>query len=245
MMRPAVRLVAALTLPLIALLGGRLGAQAASHRAALLIEHSNGSLIARCIAFAEEAISGLQLIERSGIQSRTQPFGDVGVAVCQLDFEPAQAPENCFGSGPYWQYYRHAASGWRLSATGASGTPVHDGDLDGWHYAAGPQAPPPVSFAQVCGAPASATSPVAAAPVATAPERPDLALTAMTPAATEAGDPTLARVPLRRLAQLPDTAALRTRTSSPPAGGAAPAVFGASLGLLGLLLLFNWRRRLS
>lgn len=242
-MRPAVRLVAAATLPVLALLGGRVGAQAASHRAALLIEHSNGSLIARCVAFAEEAISGLQLIGRSGIESHTQSFGDVGVAVCQLDFEPAQVPATCFGAGPYWQYYRHAAAGWRLSATGASGTVVHDGDLDGWHYAAGQQAPPPASFAQVCGAPAPAASRVAAAPVMTAPSRAAPAGPAMTPSATEASDPTLARVPLRRLVQLPDTAGLRSRTLSPPAGAAL--VFGASLGLLGIMLLLNWRRRPS
>jgi hypothetical protein len=122
-------------------------AHAAVHHAALVIQHSSGRVLSRCIAFAEEQLTGLELIQRSGVQVQTQSFGTIGSAVCQLDREPAQAPADCFGSGAYWQYSRRRGTGWQPSDLGASRSVVRDGDMDGWRYAGGSgQAPPALAF---------------------------------------------------------------------------------------------------
>ena len=165
-------------------------AHAAIHHAALVIQHASGSVITRCVAFAEDQISGLQLIERSGVPYEAQNFGSVGSAICQLDAEPSTVPSGCFGSGPYWQYFHRRDGAWQASAFGAGSSLLHDGDMDGWHYAAGAnQAPGNVAFASVCGAPvppAAAATQVAHAPshataVPTATPAPSTSLEAFAP----------------------------------------------------------------
>lgn len=163
---------------------------AAVHHAALVIQHSSGSLIARCVAFAEDQITGLQLVERSGVPYEAQSFGSVGSAICQLDREPSTVPPGCFGSGPYWQYFHRRGSGWQTSAFGANSSVLHDGDMDGWHYAVGAnQVPGNVAFALVCGAPtppATTARQVAhasnhATPIPTATPGPSTSLEALAP----------------------------------------------------------------
>jgi hypothetical protein len=130
-------------------------AHAAIHHAALVIQHASGSVITRCVAFAEDQITGLQLVERSGVQYEAQNFGSIGSAMCQLDREPSTVPSGCFGSGPYWQYFHRRGDTWQTSAFGAGSSALRDGDMDGWHYAAGAnRVPANVAFASVCGAPA-------------------------------------------------------------------------------------------
>jgi hypothetical protein len=243
--RSSLRLLAGAALPLLALVGGRTDAGAVSHRAALVIEHSNGSLVERCVTFAAQAISGLQLIQLAQVEYRTQGFGEMGQAVCQLDFEPAQVPSGCFGNGPSWEYYRETASGWSLSGSGASASTVHDGDVDGWHYAAGPQPPPRVAFSQVCTPPmAAAPSQVAPVPAVAASAHQAAALpnSAQAPA-TEVSDPILYHPPMRAFSILPAKPSSAASSVSPPVDPRAAAVFSATAFLLGMSLLYGWRRR--
>jgi hypothetical protein len=165
-------------------------AHAAIHHAALVIQHASGSVITRCVAFAEDQISGLQLVERSGVQYEAQSFGSIGTAMCQLDREPSTVPTGCFGSGPYWQYFHRRGGAWQTSAFGASSSVLHDGDMDGWHYAVGAnQIPGNVAFASVCGAPvppAATATQVAhasnyATPVPTPTPAPSTSLEALAP----------------------------------------------------------------
>lgn len=174
-----------LVLALAAACGGCLIAthavHASVHHAALVIEHSSGRLLTRCVSFVEDQISGFQLIQRSGVEYQAQQFGSLGEAICQLDGEPSQIPPNCLGYGPYWQYFHRASGGWVQSATGASSWMLHDGDMDGWHYASGAgKTPPNVSFAVVCPPPAAPAS-VAASHPAAASAAPRIVLSA-TPA---------------------------------------------------------------
>jgi hypothetical protein len=165
-------------------------AHAAIHHAALVIQHASGSVITRCVAFAEGQINGLQLVERSGVPYAAQDFGSIGSAMCQLDREPSTVPPGCFGSGPYWQYFHRQGGGWQTSAFGASSSLLHDGDMDGWHFAVGAnQVPGNVAFASVCGAPAppaATATQVArasnhATPVPTATPAPSTSLEALAP----------------------------------------------------------------
>ena len=192
---------AAATAALIAALLAIRPAQAAVHHAALVIQHASGSVITRCVAFAEEQITGLQLVERSGVQYESQGFGSMGSAMCQLDREPSTVPPGCFGSGPYWQYFHRQGAGWQTSPLGASSSPLHDGDMDGWRYAVGKnQAPSMVAFASVCRAPApppaasaahTALTPNPATPVPVATPAPTPRLDALLPSASPSPDAVL------------------------------------------------------
>lgn len=212
---------------------------AAVHHAALLIQHSSGSLITRCVAFAEDQITGLQLIERSGVPYEAQSFGSVGSAICQLDREPSTVPAGCFGSGPYWQYFHRRSGGWQTSAFGAGSSALHDGDMDGWHYAAATnQAPGNVAFASVCAAPAPpaatvttvATAPNQATPVPVATPSATTSLEAFAPSAS------------------PQPAAVLTSTGAPtqppkPSAMGPLLAFGSMAILLLTLGAINLRRR--
>lgn len=167
--RLALRLPAAAAAATLAWLGLAHSTHAGNlHHAALLIAHSSGGVLTRCIGFLEDQISGLQLIERSGVEYQAQPYGSLGNAICQLDNEPGQLPANCFGTSAYWQYFHRSGNQWVSSSAGADNSILRDGDMDGWRYAAGPGQPPNVTFSAICGTPA--TPPAAAqATVSTAP----------------------------------------------------------------------------
>jgi hypothetical protein len=202
--------------------------------------------VSRCVAFAEEQITGLQLIQRSGLQYQTQSFGSLGSAVCQLDGEPSAVPANCFGSGAYWQYFHRRGSAWQPSAQAASASTVHDGDMDGWHYAAGAaQAPAAVAFSAVCGPPhrPTATIPATAAPPPAQAGQPSTTTAPARAAPTSVATPiapTPAPSPTGRVGLAP------TGPTDPPASGATIASWvllgGAALLLIGLGGLNLWRR---
>jgi hypothetical protein len=140
-------------------------ADAAVHRAGLVIEHASGRLVTRCVTFVEDQISGFQLIQRSGISYQAQSYGSMGQAICQLDGEPSPVPANCLGSGPYWQYLHQAGTRWVPSQLGASGWILHDGDIDGWHYTDRTgQSLPALTVEQICAPP---SRPTASAPGST------------------------------------------------------------------------------
>lgn len=204
-------------------------AHASIHRAALVIEHASGRLVTRCINFVEDQITGLQLIQRSGVSYQTQGFGSLGEAICQLDGEPVSVPPHCFGSGPYWQYFHGVNGRWTNSGAGASNWFLRDGDMDGWHYAAGAgQAPPTLTFSQVCVTPVARPAPAVATPQP-APTPSASAFATASPSVT---------------ALLPTPSA--TPTPRPPASPSAAeplGVLGASLLILAGLTAWNlWRR---
>src|SRR5439155_565489 len=162
---------------------------AATHRAALVIQHGAGwpgpRVLWKCVEFAQQAISGLALLELAGVNSGQPPqvynWGGGADTVCQLDRQPTPVPDRCFGptSGPNWSDWYFAQSGWVARSTGVSGYTLHDGDIEGWTYTSAFGAPPPsTGFRQVCNVAvppiaathaASAPAAVRAAPTATAP----------------------------------------------------------------------------
>lgn len=114
-------------------------------------------MIWKCVEFAQAAISGLALLELAGVNSGQPPqvydWGGGAYTVCQIDRQPTQVPDRCFGptSGPNWSDWNASAGGWMERTSGVTGYRVNDGDLEGWTYSAGFGAPPPtVRFSQVC-----------------------------------------------------------------------------------------------
>ena len=153
---------------------GRVPASAQTqNRAGLVIRHGDGSVSTTCVRFGEPSITGLDLLNRSGV-SVVAEVGGLGSAVCAIGGEGCAYPaQPCFcqcqgANCAYWNYLHLIDGGWRYSPIGAAGYTITDGAVDAWAW--GDQATPPVyTIDQICadspGAPAATAS--AAEPSAT------------------------------------------------------------------------------
>jgi len=127
------------------------------HHAGLVVRHGDGRIVYAYVAFPEDAISGVELLRRSGISLVTIGFGGLGEGVCTIDGEGCPAADCrqrvCQGSGedaPFWQYFRQRSPGdWVALSLGASATKVRDGDIDGWSWTGHNPELPPLTIADV------------------------------------------------------------------------------------------------
>lgn len=128
-------------------------------QAGLVIVHGDGSLTTQCVTFAEESITGAELLVRGGIDVAMEA-SSMGATICRLAGEGCaypQAPCFCRCEGTpclYWSYWRLTGDRWTYSTLGASYSRVRAGDVDGWRWGEGAidraQAPPDVTFAAIC-----------------------------------------------------------------------------------------------
>jgi hypothetical protein len=146
------------------------------NRAGLVVTFSDGSTASQCVEFAEEQISGAELLKRSELPLVLWGTG-VGAAVCKIADEGCDNPNDCFcrchGSDcRYWAYYTLEDGQWRYASAGASARRVHDGDVDGWAWGAGKigegATPALLTFEEIC----PPTSPTNAPPPPTEPPLP-------------------------------------------------------------------------
>jgi len=157
-------LLALLPQPVLAQEGGQ-------NRAGLIVVHGDGRVLTRCVMFTEERISGVTLLQRSGlaVDANTGPMGS---AVCTINREGCPA-NDCFcqcKSNPcmYWNYFHRNADGsWAYSGMGAATWTVGNGDIDGWVWGDGSAPPPALAFDTICEA-ATAPSEPSSAPAPTA-----------------------------------------------------------------------------
>ena len=233
---------------------------AGSHHAALVMEHADGSVVTRCVAFDSDSISGEDLLNRSGLAWSAQTFGGFGDAVCALDGEPAQYTE-CLGKDRYWAVFVARAGGsWQLANVGISTMTLRDGDAEGFRYVPASGLPAtPVSAAGVCVAAAATPT---ATPTPTPRPRASVAATTTTApptagattAATEPPASGVAPTATATTSAAATTTATTTATPPPPAPIPAPsggtdlglmaaAVAGGGLAGLALLRLFAVRAR--
>ena len=129
------------------------------NRAGVVVRHEDGRVVYAYVAFPEDAISGIELLRRSGIPLVTVGFGALGEGVCSLGGEGCGVAECrqrvCQGAGasaPFWQYVRQGEPGsgeWRFLSLGASATKVRDGDIDGWSWTGGDPGLPPLTLDDV------------------------------------------------------------------------------------------------
>jgi hypothetical protein len=204
--------------------------------------------VLKCVQFAADAINGLTLLELAGVNSGQPPqvydWGAGAYSICQVDREPRQVPDRCFGptSGPNWSDWSVTARGWVARSSGTNGYLIRDGDMEGWTYTSAFGAPPPsIRFDQVCNPSSPAGAPVAVthAPAALPTAAPS-ALPTGTPAPTTSLE-ALAPSPSLK----PDT--LLTSTGPPTQPPNAPAMgpwlaFGSMAVLLLTLGAINLRR---
>ena len=168
-------------------------AQGGGNRAALIVRDGAGKVASKCVTFAEESISGEELLNRSGFSVTTKDWG-VGKTVCSLNGYGCLPPEDCWckcqgASCEYWAYYHWIGDVWRFSNAGVSSSQVKAGALVGFAWGAGTYGssgaiPPTTSFDAICLPP---TATPTSAPTRAPSPMPTLTLTpSSTPKATQA-----------------------------------------------------------
>jgi hypothetical protein len=237
-------------------------AQAATlHHAALVVEHGDGVVIRRCVAFSGDSITGDQLLAASHVQYATAAYGGTGKAVCQIDYEPTSYPPGCWTtSSPYWaMFVSRGGGGWRISSLGISSQTFRDGDAEGFRYEGQSDYSVPPGPAGVCPLPATPTAVPARTPEP-APNRSGGpgATRAATPSSTAralsgvaassvAPSPSVNPTPRAGATGTPSVAAATNPGRRPPAqptSFSASALAASALGAALLLLLAVQTRRL-
>lgn len=133
----------------------------APNRAGLVVVHGDGQVVTRCVEFTEEQITGYDLLVRSGLDLNYEAQGGLGTAICRLDNEGCNYPEDqcfcrCLGSPcVFWSLWQWVDDDWVFSSQGASATVVTDETMQAWVWGEGTigtaaSPPPPVSFGEVC-----------------------------------------------------------------------------------------------
>jgi hypothetical protein len=142
------------------------------NRVGLVVVHAGGQPATHCVEFDEEQITGLELVQRAGLEVSLDDTNPLGTAVCRLEGQGCGFPEEtcfcqCQGSPcVYWSYWNWTpGNGWRYSNTSAAIRSLGDGEVDGWFWGDndfGAGSPlPALTFEEIC-------PPPAAVPTATA-----------------------------------------------------------------------------
>jgi hypothetical protein len=109
----------------------------ASNHASLVVTFDDDRTITFCIEFSEESITGIELLERSGLPVNRGTAGGLGSQVCMIDGQGCSDPGDCFcqckgGTCAYWIYHRRNNGVWQYSSIGAGIRTIRDGDADAW-----------------------------------------------------------------------------------------------------------------
>lgn len=186
------------------------------HRAGLVVVHGDGRVRTRCVSFEAPQISGLTLLQRSGL-AVTSGSNAMGATVCSLDGEGCPANDcfcECKGNPcRYWIYYHQGADGgWRYSNVGAAAWMVGHGDVDAWVWGDAGALPPAISWESICDEPVVAGAPATSFPTAT-PLPPTAAPTST---AAPTAEPTLTRTSTPRPTDAPSRTPMTPTPSSTP-----------------------------
>lgn len=145
---PQAALLALIVLVLCLDPGGRQQAAAQTSEsinvAGIVVNFGDGRLTYALVPFEEDDISGVELLQRSGLDLLTIEFGAMGEGVCTIeqtgcDLSACRARLCQTGNpdSPFWHYARQSSQGeWTLAPLGASSSIVEDGDVDGWFWSA-------------------------------------------------------------------------------------------------------------
>jgi len=138
-----------------------------NNRAGLVVQFGDGSVETSCVEFTEPTISGLELLERSGLSVLAAYDPSMGAMVCKIQ-EQGCPVDNCLCQSPpdYWSYWHQIDNNWIYSPAGSSTYPVDNGAVEGWSW--GPGSPPPVmTFSEICAPPATSTPTNTSVPTST------------------------------------------------------------------------------
>ncbi len=131
-----------------------------TNRAGLVLLGSDGNVQTYCVAFAEDTISGVELLQRAKLPLIAQTSGN-NAAVCKIGNDGCDFPaEECFcrfgggQRGEYWAFWQLNGAAWEYSQLGAGAARIKNGDVNGWAWGAGESGsgsqPPVRTFEQIC-----------------------------------------------------------------------------------------------
>lgn len=139
------------------------------NRVGLVVRFADSSVFTDCIEFSESAITGEDVLDRSGLSLVKDLSYGLGAAICKIEDVGCDDSAPCFcqctGEPPceYWAYYHldQETNQWVYSGMGASWHTVEPGDVEGWSWGAGDAGgsdvePPLFAFEDLC-APPTAT----------------------------------------------------------------------------------------
>ncbi len=197
------------------------------HRAGVVVSFGDGRTRSACVSFAEDSISGIELLRRAGFSLIT---GYAGAGVCKID-DLGCPSDNCFCQSfappyAYWAYFHLGGDGnWSYAQTGAASYRVQDGQVDGWSWGPGESVPPPrLRFEQICVAPTA--TPTAALTATSTPPPPSPTRpppTATPPPATPTPNPPTATAPPTQTPPVPTATVLVATATDTPRNGTATA----------------------
>jgi len=222
-----------------------------ANRAGLVVQFPDGRVETSCLAFSEDEISGIDLLDRSNLPAIVDYSSGLGAKVCKIGDTGCDYPgEDCWcrcqGTPcAYWNYWLLKDNQWIYSPLGAGSRRLGNGDVDGWAWG-DVQQPPQISLDEICPGEAKAT-PAFTSPLETPTPRPT-AVPIPPPTATSPTSP----LP-------PPPASPTTKVFIPGSTGRPPASkssqpdvppspdryvgFAGVLATLGLIVLTIWRRR--
>jgi len=128
-------------------LGAGVRADAPS-RAGLVIAYAPEDVETACVTFDSAEVTGLELLQRAGLDVIQAGTTGVGDSVCKIGAVGCDYPgEHCFCqclSTPcaFWSYWYWQDGDWIFSQLGASSRRVTDGAVEAWVWGDG-QTPPP------------------------------------------------------------------------------------------------------
>ena len=126
--------------------------------AALVVDTgADGGVHRYCVAFSDDAVTGLELIRLAGEQhGLAYKLGYGGEAVCMLA-GVGPTGDDCFEDYPtFWGYWRgDGHGGWTWASSGAGSSAVEPGDVEGWSWGEGTDGdshprPPPTDYGDAC-----------------------------------------------------------------------------------------------
>ena len=206
-----------------------------SNRAGVVVQSGEGQVVTACVRFAEDTLTGFDLLVRSGLQVNSLTDPGLGTAVCGIENTGCPV-DDCFCAMPaYWSYWEPGPTGWAYAATGAGQTQVVNGSLNGWSWGDG-VVPAFYSFQDVCRYGDAAVS----LDGATATPTPDLPPATATAEAT--AEPEVIATQAPEVAALTPTQAA-VEEAAEPASGAGLLFFGVLLLALCIGLFFVRKRR--
>jgi hypothetical protein len=131
-------------------------AQAATHRAGLVMRFGDGSVVTRCVSFSEPGLTGAELLMRAGLSVVFDLNSSIGAGVCKIGNQGCDRGKSCFcqcegSTCAYWQYFHLQSGAWKYSNLGAGVYQVSDGAVEGWAWGNN-VAPPVMSLDQICAA---------------------------------------------------------------------------------------------
>lgn len=120
-------------------------AVSAPHTATVVVTHSSGTTVQRCVGFSSATISGAKLMQESKFEFATQTFS-YGKAACAIDNQPRHFTECLPKTGDYWALYVLAPGShtWQQAQTGYATITIKPGGALGWRYESQTASPAPV-----------------------------------------------------------------------------------------------------